>query len=270
MPRLQYRNALCNLGPSNQPGPPADNSAETPESLEAAANDAERRASEAGSRREYEEAQRLQSEAERLRTEAGRLRSATPPPPTSNTSDSSPSDGCNCPPVVVNRDEDLIAHAWYRFLQIMLYIGGVAIILWVLWFGFKVGRWTAPTAAVEKTAPATAHSAPPAPQPEVKPSPTPHVEVEVTGLKESVAGLKSVTDKLVSAMRQRQAPAPPPPPSLEIPSRVEIEVDVRHHTQQEPPLVVAPEEDYSREEEKELSSGEKFRRFMERYRRGEI
>ena len=55
----------------------------------------------------------------------------------------------------VARDEDLINHAWYRFLRIMLVLGGTALLLWLLYGGFRLGRWTVPASQPAVAAPAT-------------------------------------------------------------------------------------------------------------------
>ncbi len=260
MAHLQYHDALCDMGPGNQPGPPTNdsglhNTTKTPESLEKAAVEAEERAAKAGSEKDYVEATRLQDVAEEFRAEASRLRSASLLPPSTGSTGSHGSDGCNCHPIVVNRDENLIAHPFYQFLLWMAFVGGFAILLCLFWSGFQTGRRSAPTAAIES--------------PKVELTPTPPVKVEIPGLREAAASLKAATDKLAAIQQQQPTPVYAPP-SLEIPSRIEVGVDVRHHGRQESPVIIAPPLDDYPEEEEELSSEEKFRRFMDRYRRGEI
>lgn len=66
----------------------------------------------------------------------------------------------------IQRDEDWVNHNWYRFLLWMLRIGGAAVLLWLVYGGFKLGRWTAPRLT---TPAATASVATPI----VAPSPAP-------------------------------------------------------------------------------------------------
>ncbi|MBI2063167.1 MAG: hypothetical protein HYT61_02940 [Candidatus Yanofskybacteria bacterium] len=110
----------------------------------------------------------------------------------------------------VNRDEDLIDHNWNRFLLWALRIGGVAFLFWLLYMGFMVGRWTTPEAEMapmsaipavavavpsQSIAPAATNNATPS-QPAVTQPVASKVTVEIPGLKEATANLKSAADRL--------------------------------------------------------------------------
>ena len=71
-----------------------------------------------------------------------------------------------------DNDDRIVNPAWYRFLIIMLLVGGPAILFWIFFGGFQMGRATVTTAPVTIASPAPAPVHTPAPV-AIPPAPTP-------------------------------------------------------------------------------------------------
>lgn len=108
--------------------------------------------------------------------------------------------------ITVNRDEDLVAHNWYRFLLWALGVGGAAFLMWFVFVGYQWGYHANPC-----TPPCTQSAG------QQLPAIPSKVQVDTSGLEKAAADLKLATDKLAT---HTAVPPVATPRRLAVPSPV--------------------------------------------------
>jgi len=130
-------------------------------------------------------------------------------------------------PVQANawRDENWVSHSWYVFLLWILVLGGLAILAWLLYGGFSLGRVTAPVrtpagtaatgTAVMQTRPPARQRPSPAPRAETRPAPAP--PAPPVDLSPVERGLNRIADSISSrpAAEPARIPRRPTPEELD-------------------------------------------------------
>lgn len=117
--------------------------------------------------------------------------------------------------VTVDRDEDLIAHPWHRFLLWALLIGGISFLGWLVFGGYQWGYHANPCK-------------PPCGQQSASQQPTnSKIQRDTSGLEKAAADLKSAADKLADIHTTATPVTTPPrrsaPAAQAFPSNITVE-----------------------------------------------